>query len=431
MGLEALAAGGEGRTTDTFRGGASCDRLGQDDLRGNELAGDAARQTVDTGLGDPGNAPQKFFDPLRKHLGTADDDHVAAAARKLVTVAPPLHEIACAHFGRVAGELHEKFAVATGRKPGTARERLAQQVGRKPGLTIGHPKHLAELRGGVDLRDFCLRKHLLRLRQERPVGGLAAERDPVEHRLLQEASVGRGKQPPQERGRGREHGDGFVGDRAGDRVGVAGGGHDEPAAGEQGLEPDLNARPPRGVVDEQPPQAMPLLGEPRCGQERIPGMLDELGRATRAGRGHDHVRSDRFELAAVPGGWRRQLKRIADFHPVAKTPDQIAGVFGQEGDGHMLPATGRGDRDECIELLGPGHDADGTDRIERGFEGDDLRGERGIVDRGATRGAGADDDRRAARFLAGDFREGVGETVFDGCVGDGGDGGGGHEWPRA
>ena len=244
--------------------------LGEHDLRGYKFARDRTRQAVDASLCDARHPPQDLLYPLRKHLRAAHDDHVAAAARKLEPIAAPLHEITRAHFCGVAGKLHEQLAIAAGREPDAAGERLAQPRRRKTRTTIRHAKHLAKLRRGVDLRELGLGKHGLRLLKERAVGRFTAERDPGRRRLGELGPLGRCDQPAQQRGRGGQDGH-LLGDE-GRRydVGIARGRHHECAAGEQGLHPDLNARPAGGVVNEQPGEAVPLFGKPGRREHRIP-----------------------------------------------------------------------------------------------------------------------------------------------------------------
>ena len=212
--------------------------------------------------------------------------------------------------------------------------------------------------------------------EERAVGGLAPERDPAERRLLKDAPVGGRQQPAKERGRGRQHGHAFLGQGTGYHIGIAGCRHDEPAAGEQRLQPHLNARPAGGVVGEEPGKPMPLLCQPSRRQQRIPGMLDELGRTARARGGHHDMGRDRLELEPRPTRGRGQLQRITNLDPVAKGTGKVAGIIGEKRHGHVLPSAGGRNHHERLDPLRPGHDAHGPSGVERGFEGCHLGGER-------------------------------------------------------
>ena len=281
------------------------------------------------------------------------------------------------------------------------------------------------------MRDLRIRKQLLGLLQELSVGRFAAERDPIELHGGDHRTVARSDQAAQERGRGGQDRHVFVDTRLGHEVGIARGGHHEPAGREERLEPHLQAGPAGGVVDEQPAAAVPLLGQPRSGEERIPRVIDELGRAARAARGHHHLRRHGFKLAPrARCGGGGQHERIVERHPVAQFAHEVAGVFGKECHRHVLPPAGRGDHHERFDALGPGHDPHGPRGGELAFELRDGGGERGIVDHTAGFAAGIGDDRRAIGKLAGDEGNGRGEPVFGRGVGEVGDrggvGGGGH-----
>ena len=133
-------------------------------------------------------------------------------------------------------------------------------------------------------------KSCLRLFKQRAIGRLATKRDPGKLCLRKQAAVGRGQQPAQERGCGRKDGCLLIDDRPSDRVGVAQRRHNEPAAGQQRLSPDLDASPTSGIVDQEPAKAVPLLGEPRSGKDGVPGSLHQFWGAARARSGDNDMR---------------------------------------------------------------------------------------------------------------------------------------------
>ena len=149
-------------------------------------------------------------------------------------------------------------------------------------------------------------------------------------------------------------------------------------------------------------------------------MLDKLGRTARAAGGDHHLRRQRLKLAPRLGAMRviGQGERIVERHPIPQLADQIAGIFGEEGHRHMLPAARRRDDDERFDPLRAGDDAQRTRGVELGLELGDRRGERGIVDGPAGITAGLGNDRGAVRKLAGDDANGCGETVFRRSVGE-------------
>ena len=325
--------------------------------------------------------------------------------------------------------MYEQFPVAAHRKLHATGERAAQPRRWKSSLTVGDTKDLPQFRGRIHLRDLGLTKELMGLLQKQRVGRLAAERDPIQLRLFQNRSIARCDQSPQQRGRGGQDRDALFCDCPCHTVGIARGRHNELATSEHRLHPHLRARPPRGVVNEQPCQGMPLFGEPGRRQDRIPRMFHELRGAAGAGGGHHKVRWHCGKLPTLRTHQpRRQRERIIQPCPIAELSNQIARVVGQQGQRHVLPPAGRGDHHERIHSLRTRHDANRSGRIELLFQRSNRRGKRCVVDRVTALAPSPSHNGYAFGALAGHEANRRGEPVVHGRIGQVRDGSGVSRW---
>ena len=102
------------------------------------------------------------------------------------------------------------------------------------------------------------------------VGSLTTEGDPIEPHPSDSVGIGGGDHASQQRRRGRQDRDIFVGSRTGDAVRIARRRHDHPPTGEDCLQPHLGPCPSGGVIDEDPTASMPLLRKTGRGQEGVP-----------------------------------------------------------------------------------------------------------------------------------------------------------------
>lgn len=65
------------------------------------------------------------------------------------------------------------------------------------------------------------------------------------------------------------------------------------------MQPDLDPGSASGVEDQEPRQALPVLGHPSGAEQVIPRMIDEFGQAALARGGHGHFRQQSLKLQTL------------------------------------------------------------------------------------------------------------------------------------